>query len=87
MQALSEISICIMRLEKEDSLLKDHVTEMLYHDVDSLEELEEIKRLEAEAAEQAINNPSGCVPYDFLADVDSLFDQQTLAYLGDPQVS
>ena len=60
---------------------------MLYRNVDSLEELEEIERLEAEAAEQAKNNLSGYVPYDFLADVDSLFDQQTLAYLEDPQVS
>ena len=57
---------------------------MLRRDVDSLEELEEIERLKAEAlAEQARNNPSDHVSYDFLADVDSLFDLQTLAYLED----
>ena len=60
---------------------------MLCRDVDSLEELEEIKRLEAEAAEQAKNNLPDHALYDFLADVDSLFYQQTLAYLEDPQVS
>ena len=60
---------------------------MLRCNVDSLEELEEIERLEAEAAEQAKNTSPDHVPYDFLADVDSLFDQQTLVYLGDPQVS
>ena len=73
-----------MRLAKEDSLLKYHVAEMLCRDVDSLEELEEIKHLKAEAAEQAKNNLPDYAPYDFLADVDSLFDQQTLAYLEDP---
>ena len=65
-------------------MLKDHVAEMLRHNVNSLKELEEIKRLEARAIEQAKNNLPDCVPYDFLADIDSLFDQQTLAYLGDP---
>ena len=76
-----------MRLAKEDSLLKDHVAEMLCCNVDSLEELEEIKRLKAEAAKQAKNNLPDPASYDFLADIDSLFDQQILAYLGDPQVS
>ena len=60
---------------------------MLRCNVDSLEELEEIERLKAEAAEQAKNNLPDHAPYDFLADMDFLFDQQTLAYLGDPQVS
>ena len=76
-----------MCLKREDSLLKDHVAEMLHRNVDSLEELEEIERLEAEAAKQAKNNLPDHASYDFLADVDSLFDQQTLAYLGDHQVS
>ena len=48
---------------------------MLRCDVNSLEELEEIERLEAEAAiDKANNNPPNHVPYDFLADIDSLFD-------------
>ena len=86
MQAMLKTSTCLVRLQKEDSVLRDCVAKMPCHDVNSLEELEEIKRLEAEAAEQAKNIPPGHVPYDVLADVDSLFDQQTLAYLGDPQV-
>ena len=57
---------------------------MLYRNVDSLEKLEEIERFKAEAAEQAKNNILDHASYDFLADVDSLFDQQTLAYLEDP---
>ena len=56
---------------------------MLRYDVNSLEQLEEIEHLEAEAAtEKASNNLPDCIPYDFLADVDSLFNLQTLAYLG-----
>ena len=56
---------------------------MLCRNVDSLEELEEIECLEAEAAtEKANNNPSDHISYNFLADVDSLFDLQTLACLG-----
>ena len=48
---------------------------MLQQDVDSLEELEEIKRFEAIAlADQAKNNLPAYAPYDFLADMDSLFD-------------
>ena len=48
---------------------------MLQQDVNSLEELEEIKRLKAEAAaEKARNNPLDCVSYNFLADIDFLFD-------------
>ena len=74
LEALSEISIRIVRLEKEDSLLKDYVAEMLRCNVDSLEELKEIKRLEAEATKQAKNNLPDHASYDFLADVDSLFD-------------
>ena len=55
---------------------------MLCYDVNSLEELEEIKRLEAEAAaDKAKNSPLDYTSYDFLADIDSLFDLQTLAYL------
>ena len=46
---------------------------MLRCNVNSLEELEEIKRLKAEAAEQAKNNLSDHASYDFLADVDFLF--------------
>ena len=57
---------------------------MLCHDINSLEELEEIKHLKAKAAKQAKNNLSDHASYNFLADIDSLFDQQTLAYLGDP---
>ena len=73
-QVVLEASACLVYLRKENSVLRDCVGEMLCCNVDSLEELKEIKRLEAKAAEQAKNNPSGYVPYNFLADVDSLFD-------------
>ena len=86
-EALSEISACIMRLAKEDSVLKDHVAEMLRYDVDSLEELEEIERLKAEAAKRAKNSLPAPDPYGFLLDIDFPFDLQTLASLEAPQAS
>ena len=56
---------------------------MLYRNVNSLKELEEIKHLEAEAAiNRASNNPPDYVSCNFLADINSLFNLQTLAYLG-----
>ena len=60
---------------------------MLWRDADSLEELEEIKRLEAEAAEKAKSSLPAPDPYDFLANMDFPFDLQTLAYLEVPQAS
>ena len=87
LKALSEISIRIVRLAREDSQLKDRVAEMLRHNVDSLEELEEIKRLEAETAKKTRSSLSAPDPYGFLADVDFPFDPQTLAYLEVPPAS
>src|SRR6202021_2490440 len=87
MQAMLETSACLVRLQKEDSVLRDHVAEMLCRDVKSLEELEEIKRLEAEATEKAKNSLLAPDPYGFLSDVDFPFDLQTLAYLEAPQAS
>ena len=86
-QTVLEASACLVRLRKEDSLLKDHVAEMLRYDVESLEELEEIERLEAEAAERAKNSLLAPDPYGFLLDVDFPSDLQTLAPLGAPQAS
>ena len=65
---------------------------MLCYDVNSLEELEEIKRLEARAAaehleakvaiEQANNNLPDHIPYDSPRNMNFLFDLQMSAYLG-----
>ena len=62
---------------------------MLRRDVDSLKELKEIERLEAEATEKAKSSLPAPAPdpYGFLADVDFPFDPQTLAYLGAPMAS
>jgi len=65
----------LLRLQREQSVLNDRVAEMLRRDVDSLEELEEIERLEAAAREEAIwNAPAAPVPdpFDFLANDDYL---------------
>ena len=87
MQVMLETSACLVRLQKEDSVLRDHVGKMLCRDVDSLEELEEIKRLKAEAAEKAKSSLPAPDLYGFLSDVDFPFDLQTLAYLEVPQAS
>ena len=54
---------------------------MLCCDVESLEELEDIKRLKAEAAKKAKSSLPAPNPYSFLTDVDFPFDLQTLAFL------
>ena len=86
-QAILENTSCLLRLQRQENILKERVSEMLYCDVDSLEELEEIKRLEAKAAEKAKNSLPAPDPYGFLADVDFPFDPQTLAYLEVPPAS
>jgi len=72
---LIENSARLLRLQKEQSLLNDRVAEMLRRDVDSLEELEEIERLEAAAREEATRNAHVAPvpdPFDFLANEDYL---------------
>jgi len=74
----------LLRLQKEQSVFNDRVAEMLRRDVDSLEELDEIERLEAAAREEASRNAHAAPvpdPFDFLANDDYL-DPGRLASLA-----
>jgi len=83
-QAALDSMAKLLRLQKEQSVFNDRVAEMLRRDVDSLEELEEIERLEAAAREEATRNAHVAPvpdPFDFLANEDYL-DPGRLASLA-----
>jgi hypothetical protein len=84
LQTLNELTARQLRLQRQQETLKDRASEMLRRDVDSLDELDEIERLEAAARDEATQNAHAAPvpdPYGFLANEDYL-DPERLASLA-----